>query len=172
MQVWGKEGDQKHLSIPLQLLSLQGSPSLLLYPASLIPPPHLSPCPFFTYLLSPPLLLTPSLFPFLIRAGRTMVPLLPLFGNAGLKQMLFTKAVPHPRPSPSLQPSPTLIESASARINHLASFIPSSSPSPSLPLVSHTWVRKRGDRQNEQETTTAKTRHFHVSNLIFSQWPS
>lgn len=58
---------------------------------------------------SPPLLLTPSLVRFLIRAGRTMVPLLPLFRNTGLKQMLFTKAAPHPRPSPSLQPSPSLI---------------------------------------------------------------
>lgn len=164
MQVWGKEGDQKHLSpSPFQLLSLLGSHSLLLYPTSLIfTPPHLSPCPLFTYLPSLPLLLTPSLVRFLIRAGRTMVPLLPLFGNPGLKQMLFAKAVPHPRPSPSLQLSPSLIESASARINHWASFIPSSSPPPSLPLVSHTWAKKkRGDRQNEQEKTTEKTYIWH-----------
>lgn len=82
--------DQRHLLlspfIPLQTILYQD------------PPP-----PLFTYLPSPLLLLTPSLVRLLIRAGGTIVPLLPLFGNPGLKQTLFTQAVAQPGPSPSLQ---------------------------------------------------------------------
>lgn len=101
--------DQKHLlpspAIPLQPNLCQDpthscSPPHLLF----LPPPPLLSCPFFTYLPSPLLLLTPSLVRLLIRAGGTIVPLLPLFGNPGLKQTLFTQAVAQPGPSPSLQP--------------------------------------------------------------------
>lgn len=84
--------------------SLSGSHSLLFSPTPLVfTPPLLLSCPFFTYLPSPLLLLTPSLVRLLIRTGGTIVPLLPLFGNPGLKQMLFTQAVAQPGPSPSLQ---------------------------------------------------------------------
>lgn len=183
MPAWGKERDQKHLSPSpfnsclCEVLTHSGSTALPhishFYPLSL--PPHLSPCPFFTYLPSPPLLLSPSLVRYLIRAGRTMVPLLPLFGNPGLKQMLFTKAVPHPRPSPSLQPSPSLIESASARINHWASFIPLFIPS----SITSSWViylGKKKERWSPKWTgkTTEKTHAWHFEgrkNQIFSQWP-
>lgn len=67
-------------------------------------PPLLPSCPLFTHLPSPLLLLTPSLVCLLIRAGGTIVPLLLVFGNPGLKQSLFTQAVAQLGPSPSLQP--------------------------------------------------------------------
>lgn len=86
--------DQRHLSpslfVPHQTILYQD-------------PTHSPPRPFSTYLPSPLLLLTPSLVRLLIRAGGTIVPLLPLFGNPGLKQTLFTQAVAQPGPSPSLQ---------------------------------------------------------------------
>ncbi|CAB1455602.1 unnamed protein product [Pleuronectes platessa] len=67
-------------------------------------PPVLPSCPFFTHLPSLPLLLTPSLARLLMRAGGTIVPLLLVFGNPGLKQSLFTQAVAQPGPSASLRP--------------------------------------------------------------------
>lgn len=93
-------------------LFLSGSHSLLLSPTPLLLSFFSTPLPFFfsplapfsPTSLSPLLLLTPSLVCLLIRAGGTIVPLLPVFGNPGLKQSLFTQAVAEPGPSPSLQP--------------------------------------------------------------------
>ena len=115
-----KKEDQRSTSyrLPASLSFFFTSPSkpilcsYLVPPRPSPPPPHLfffSPpllpsCPLFTHLPSPLLLLTPSLVRLLIRAGGTIVPLLPVFGNPGLKQSLFTQAVAQLGPSPSLQP--------------------------------------------------------------------
>lgn len=87
----------------LNPLLLSGSHPLLISPTPLLFSPALPSCPFFTHLPSPLLLLTPSLARLLMRASGTIAPLLPVFGNPGLKQSLFTQAVAQPGPSPSLQ---------------------------------------------------------------------
>lgn len=95
--MWGKEWDQKNrvLSSPLQPILCQDSThSVSPTYTSLVFTPLFT--PFFNYLPSPLLLLNPSLCCLLIRAGGTIVPLLPLFGNPGLKQTLFTQAVAQP----------------------------------------------------------------------------
>lgn len=92
-----------HIPLPPHPLFLSGSHSILLCPTPLLFTPFFPFCPFYTHLPSLLLLLTPSLLCLLIRAGGTIVPLLPVFGNPGLKQSLFTQAVAQPGPSSSLQ---------------------------------------------------------------------
>lgn len=71
--------------------------------------PHLfflPPFPLLPLLHPPPFPASaphPHLLCLLIRAGGTIVPLLALFGNPGLKQSLFTQPVAQPEPSSSLQ---------------------------------------------------------------------
>lgn len=102
--------------------------------------PLLSSCPFLPSLF---LLLTPSLVRLLMRGGGTMVPLLPMFGNPGLKQSLFTQPVAQPGPSPSLQPGQVWLSLFHECYNKLLSqplrLIPSplpQSPSPTLSPLS------------------------------------
>lgn len=118
IQVWKKDQDQsstsRHLPPSLSFSPLPPpTPSYVPVRFPIAPalphtasfyPPLLPSCPFFTHLPTPLLLLTPSLgHRLLIRAGGTIVPSLPVFGNPGLKQSLFTQAVAQPGPSPSLQ---------------------------------------------------------------------
>lgn len=83
-------------------------PQPILYYVPTHSPPHLLflPLPFSPLSPISPvslLVLTPSLVRLLIRGGGTIVPLLPLFGNPGLKQTLFTQVLAQPGPCPSLQ---------------------------------------------------------------------
>lgn len=103
-RIWKQEegGGKRRHNASVKMI-IREAPLTIFSPTPLLFTPLLPSCPFFTHLPSPLLLLTTSLVCLLIRAGGTIVPLLPVFGNPALKQSLFTQAVAQPGPFPSLQ---------------------------------------------------------------------